>query len=115
MLTPIQAFRWFVEYGGRHGTNWHNEVTRVLPTDSCPFHAGIAAPHLEHPLLMMIAPEDEMPAANPEVARAAYDVVPAPKELVEIGGGHFGLLHHPSDLFDQPTTVQADFLVRTLR
>jgi len=114
LLTPIQAFRWFIEYGGRHGTNWQNEVTRVLPATLCPFHAGIAAPHLNHPLLMMIAPEDEMQGANPDVSRAAYASVPAPKELVEIRGGHFGLLHHPSELFDEASTVQIDFLVRTL-
>ncbi len=71
LLTPIQAFRWFIEYGGRHGTGWENRATRVVPATPCPFHAGIAAPHLLAPLLMMIAPEDEMPAANPAVSRAA--------------------------------------------
>lgn len=113
LLTPIQAFRWFIEYGGRHGTGWESRVTRVLPTTPAPFHAGIAAPHLLHPLLMMIAPEDEMVAANPAVARAVYDSVPEPKELVEIDGGHFGLLHHPSVEFDQASTAQSDFLLRT--
>lgn len=114
LLTPIQAFRWFIEYGGRHGSGWENRVTRVLPSTPAPFHAGIAAPHLLHPLLMMIAPEDEMVAANPEVSRAVYRSVPARKELVEIDGGHFGLLHHPSVQFDQASRVQSDFLVRTL-
>ena len=114
LLTPIQAFRWFIEYGGRHGTGWENRVTRVVPSTPCPFHAGIAAPHLFHPLLMMIAPEDEMVGANPEVSRAAYDSVPGPKELVEINGGHFGLLYHPSVEFDRASTAQSEFLVRTL-
>lgn len=114
LLTPIQAFRWFVEYGGRHGSRWENRVTRVLPPTPCPFHAGIAAPYLLHPLLMLIAPEDEMPGADPEVSRAAYDSVPGPKELVEIDGGHFGLLHHPSALFDQSSHAQSEFLLRTL-
>lgn len=114
LLTPIQAFRWFIEYGGRHGSGWENRVTRVLPPTPCPFHAGIAAPHLLHPLLMLIAPEDEMPAADPEVSRAAYESVPGPKELLEIDGGHFGLLHHPSVLFDRASTAQSEFLLRTL-
>lgn len=113
LLTPIQAFRWFVEYGGRHGTGWSNEVTRVVPAHLPRFHAGIAAPHLQHRLLMMIAPEDEMQGANPEVSRAAFAAVPAAKEVVEIGGGHFGLLHYPSELFDQASRAQTDFLVRT--
>ncbi|HWC12684.1 MAG TPA: CocE/NonD family hydrolase [Acidimicrobiales bacterium] len=114
LLTPIQAFRWFIEYGGRHGTGWENRATRVVPPTPCPFHAGIAAPYLLHPLLMLVAPEDEMPAADPEVSRAAYNSVPGPKELLEIDGGHFGLLHHPGVLFDQASTAQSEFLLRTL-
>ena len=114
LLLPIQAFRWFIEYGGRHGTGWLNVATRVVPRTGAPFHAGLAAPHLDRPLLMLIAPRDEMPQANPDVSRAAYRSVPGAKELVEIDGGHFGLLHHPSDLFDTASGAQRDFLVRTL-
>lgn len=114
LLTPIQAFRWFLDYGGRHGTGWENRATRVTPATPCPFHAGLATSHLRTPLMMMIAPEDEMPGANPAVSRAAYSAAPGLKELVEIGGGHFGLLHHPSSLFDHATAVQSDFLRRIL-
>ena len=114
LLQPIQAFRWFIEYGGRHGAGWENRVTRVVPPTPAPFHAGIAAPHLRCPLLMMIAPEDEMPGSNPEVSRAAFASVPGPKELVEIDGGHFGLLYHPSDLFTQASDAQSDFLANVL-
>jgi pimeloyl-ACP methyl ester carboxylesterase len=114
LLTPIQAFRWFIEHGGRHGTGWENRATRVIPSTPAPFHAGIASPHLHHPLLMMIAPEDEMPGASPEVSAAAYRAVPGSKELIEIEGGHFGLLWHPGDLFDQASQAQRDFLVRNL-
>ncbi len=114
LLQPIQAFRWFIDYGGRHGTGWENRVTRVVPPTPAPFHAGIAAPHLRCPLLMMIATDDEMPGSKPEVSRAAFASVPGPKELVEIDGGHFGLLYHPSDLFTQASDVQSDFLANVL-
>ncbi len=114
LLTPIQAFRWFIEYGGRHGTGWENRVTRVVPSTSAPFHAGLAAPHLTCPLLMMIAPEDEMAGARPHVSRAAFDSVRAQKQLVEIDGGHFGLLHYPSELFDDATATQTAFLKGTM-
>jgi hypothetical protein len=114
LLTPISAYRWFIEYGGRHGTRWENWVTRVIPKTPVPYHPGICAPHVKAPTLMMIAPEDEMAGANPVVARAAYDSIPAKKELVEIAGGHFGLLHYPSELFDQAAHAQRDFLLRTL-
>jgi hypothetical protein len=63
---------------------------------------------------MMIAPKDEMGGANPAVARAAYDSISAKKELLEIAGGHFGLLHYPSELFDQAAHAQRDFLLRVL-
>jgi len=112
LLLPIQAFRWFIEYGGRHGTGWLNVATRVVPQTPTPFHAGIAAPHLRRPLLMLIAPRDEMPQANPAVSRAAYHAVPGAKQLVDIDGGHFGLLHYPSDLFDISSHAQRDFLIR---
>ena len=114
LLTPISAYRWFIEYGGRHGTRWENWVTRVIPKTPAPYHPGICAPYVKAPTLMMIGPEDEMAGANPAVARAAYDSIPAKKELVEIAGGHFGLLHYPSELFDQAVRAQRDFLVRIL-
>jgi len=114
LLLPIQAFRWFIEYGGRHGTGWLNVATRVVPKTTAPFHAGIAAPHLRRPLLMLIAPLDEMPQANPDVSRSAYRAVPGVKQLMEIDGGHFGLLHHPSELFDVASRAQRDFLVQAL-
>jgi len=114
LLTPVSAFRWFIEYGGRHGTNWLNWVTRANPVTPVPYHAGLCAPFVKAPVLFVIAPEDEMPGANPSVARLAFDVVTSTKELYEIGGGHFGLLHYPSDLFDEASSVQCDFLLRHL-
>lgn len=63
---------------------------------------------------MMIAPEDEMPGASPRVSRAAFEAVPGSRELIEIDGGHFGLLWHPSDLFDRASQAQRDFLATHL-
>jgi uncharacterized protein len=114
LLTPVSAFRWFIEYGGRHGTGWQNRVTRTIPATSSPYHAGLATPHLRIPLLALIAPEDEMPGANPAVARAAVEAAPAEKEILEIEGGHFGLLWYPGALFDRAVQAQRDFLLRAL-
>ena len=111
LLSPIQAFRWFIEHGGRHGSGWLNQATRSIPSTPAPFHAGIATPHLRRPLLMMISPQDEMPGARPDVSGAAYQAAPGPKEPIEIDGGHFGLLWHPSDLFDRASQAQREFLV----
>jgi len=114
LLTPISAYRWFIEYGGRHGTHWLNWATRAQPKTPVPYSPGICARHLKVPALFVIASEDEMPAANPKVSRLAYQVTPEPKELLEINGGHFGLLHYPSELFDQVSAAQRDFLIRHL-
>jgi hypothetical protein len=114
LLTPLSAFRWFNEYGGRHGSGWENRVTRTIPPTPAPYHAGLATPHLRTPLLALIAPEDEMPGAAPAVARAAVDAAPAEVEILEIEGGHFGLLWYPGALFDRAVAAQRDFLLRVL-
>ena len=44
----------------------------------------------------------------------AFDSAPDPKELLLVEGGHFGLIYHPSPLFDQASAAQADFLARHL-
>jgi hypothetical protein len=110
LLQPIQAFRWFIEYGGRHGTGWLNRVTRVIPSTAGPYSPFLCAPYVTAPSLMMVAPGDEMPHANPDVSRQAFDLIPGEKEWYEIEGGHFGLLYHPSELFDEASSAQADFL-----
>ncbi len=114
LLTPVSAFRWFIEYGGRHGTGWENRATLVVSGTDGAGHPGLAAPHLNTPLLAIIAPEDEMARAVPAIARQVFDAVPGEKQLVEIAGGHFGLLHWPSDEFTVAATAQRDFLQRYL-
>jgi hypothetical protein len=58
--------------------------------------------------------DDEMPGAVSEVTRAVFDRISGPKELVEVDGGHFGLLEYPSLAFDQTSEAQAAWLARTL-
>jgi hypothetical protein len=36
----------------------------------------------------------------------------SPKEWYSIGGGHFGLLYHPSELFSEAQAVEVSFLRR---
>lgn len=114
LLTPIQAFRWFIDYGGRHGSSWENRATRVVPSNVAPFSPYLCAPFVDVPSLMMVAPADEMVHANPAVSRQAFDLLPGEKQWYEIRGGHFGLLYHPSALFDEASTVQVEFLIAQL-
>jgi hypothetical protein len=114
LLQPIQAYRWFIEYGGRFDTGWENSATRVTPRTRAPFHAGIVAPHIRCPVLMQVSPQDEMAGADPAVAQGVYDALAGPKQLIEVDGGHFGLLHHPSNWFDDASAAQRAFLVDAL-
>jgi uncharacterized protein len=114
LLKPIQAFRWFIDYGGRHGTNWINNVTRVIPSTSVPYHPMLCAPFVKTPTLLMVAPEDEMVHANYSVSRQAYELLSGPKQWYDIAGGHFGLLYYPEELYEEATRVQTQFLQKWL-
>lgn len=114
LLKPVQAFRWFIDYGGRAGTLWSNTATRVIPATPMPCNPVLCAPFLKAPTLMMVAPEDEMVHANYAVAKQAYQLMPGPKQWYDIAGGHFGLLYFPSQLFDEASRVQADFFKKWL-
>ncbi len=109
-LQPLTAYRWFIEYGGRFGTGWVNDVTWAQPTTPVAWHPGLCARHVSCPSLFLVSPQDEMPRASPAVAHAAYDKVEGPKEWIEIDGGHFGLLYFPSEEFKRASSAQARFL-----
>lgn len=110
LLQPIQAYRWFIEYGARFGTQWQNRVTRVIPPTPVPFNAYLAAPYLRAPTFMLVGRDDEMVHCNREVQKAVFDKIAARKQWYEIDGGHFGLLWHPNRLFDESAARQIAFL-----
>lgn len=114
LLEPIQAFRWFIDYGGRPGSGWENRAIRVTPSNVAPYSPYLCAPFVTVPVLMMVAPGDEMVNANPAVSRQAFDLLAGEKDWHDLGGGHFGLLYYPSDAFDQASTIQAEYLVSHL-
>jgi len=115
VLTEISAYRWFIEYGGRFGTNWTNVVSYSDVERPELYHTGQCAPHIKAPVLMIVATNDEMDGANPEVTLEIYNMVKQPKEWVDIDGGHFGLLHYPSALFDKSSIAQIEFLNKQLK
>ncbi len=114
LLKPLSAYRWFIEYGGRHGSGWVNDATRVIPPTPAPWNAVICAAHVTVPTLLMVSPEDEMVHANPGVTRLAFDSLAGPKQWYEIEEGHFGLLWYPGERFDEASRVQVDFLLANL-
>lgn len=110
------AYRWYSKVGGRPGSLWVNEATRAVPTTTAPFHPSIAAPHVDAPTQVIIAPDDEMGGAKPAVTRLVCDMLRAPKDIVELdpGCGHFGHLWYPSPWFDKVSRLQGDFFAKHL-
>jgi alpha-beta hydrolase superfamily lysophospholipase len=113
-LTPLTAFLWFIQFGGRFGTNWENRATWADLVTPVPFDVTAAAPYLTVPTQMLIADNDEMPGANADVARHVLAGIRGPKEAVELDGGHFGLLYPGSPAYTKSITAQREFLVRHL-
>ena len=113
-LEPLTAFRWFIEYGGRFGTNWQNRASRREPAGAPPSYPMLSAAGIRIPTLFVIAANDEIPGSRTDVALMAFERVQGPKELLEIEGGHFGLLYYPGDIFEEVSNAQASFLRRNL-
>lgn len=109
LLAPIQAFRWFIDYGGRPGSGWINRASRVVPSTPVMYSPYLCAPFVQAKVLLMVAPQDEMIHADYDVARQAFALMPGFKTWYDIAGGHFGLLYHPGPLFDEAVSVQAEF------
>lgn len=110
IIKPIQAFRWFIDYGGRPGSGWINRATRISPGTKVPFTPLLCAPFINSPILMMVARDDEIANANPHVARQVFELIPdTRKQWYEIAGGHFGLLYFPGEIFEEASRAQAKF------
>lgn len=109
-LSEITAYRWFIEYGGRYGTNWKNIVSFSNIEIPGLFHIGQCAQYLKGPILIVVATNDEMEGASNEVTNEVFKMIEKSKELVEIDGGHFGLLQYPSSIFDKSSQAQIAFL-----
>ena len=114
LLTPASAYRWFTDYGTEPSTAWVNEATIVEPDTTPTYHAGLCSPHLRCPSMWVIARDDEMPGSVPYIALTAYHAAPQPRELLEVDGGHFGLLRPASTLFHQVSHAQSAFLTKHL-
>lgn len=114
LLEPITAFRWFIDYGGRPGTGWLNWAQPESARLDTRFSVALAVSSIACPSLWVVAEDDEMPGAEPAVALAMYERAGGRKELHLVDGGHFGLLYHPSERFDDVSAAQASFLRRVL-
>jgi uncharacterized protein len=114
LLEPFTAFRWFTEYGSKLGTNWQNKATRSEPVGAPPYYPALCATAISVPTHFAVARDDEMPGSRPDVASLTFESLEGTKELLEVDGGHFGLLYYPGTLFDEVSASQASFLKKHL-
>lgn len=109
MLDFQAALEYAKAYGQRNGSQWSNDVAIVVrkaPELSVP----VVAAQLTVPTLYIVASDDEVAGASPGVARECFDTITAPKVWEDIEGGHFGLLHENSVLFEQALEADLKFL-----
>ena len=110
LLTPIQAFKWFIDQGGKFNSGWENIVTRVIPRTEVPFTPLLTAPFINAPVFMMIGKDDEMPLISRDVQLEVYSRIESEKEFYEIDGGHFGAIYPQSALFHEAIAKQSSFI-----
>ena len=110
LLTPIQAFRWFIDQGGKFNSGWENTVTRVIPRTEVPFTPLLTSPFITAPVFMMIGKDDEMPHISRDVQLEVYNRIESDKEFYEIDGGHFGAIYPKSEIFYEAIKKQTAFL-----
>ena len=110
LLTPIQAFKWFIDQGGKFNSGWENRVTRVIPQTEVPLTPLLTAPFITAPVLMMVGKDDEMPMISRDVQIEVYDRIESDKELYEIDGGHFGAIYPKSEIFYEAISKQSAFI-----
>jgi pimeloyl-ACP methyl ester carboxylesterase len=106
----VQAFKWFIDQGGKFNSGWENRVTRVIPRTEVPFTPLLTAPYITVPVLMMIGRDDEMPLISKEVQLEVYSRIESEKEFYEIDGGHFGAIYPQSELFHEAIAKQSSFI-----
>lgn len=111
-VQSLTAFRWFIENGGRFGTGWSNQATFVRLATPAPFDVQACIPHITAPILMVVAHEDEENDA--ELSRRVFATAGEPKQLVGVGGGHFGVLYPDTPEFELSAHAQQKFLRRHL-
>ncbi len=113
-LTPITAFHWFITYGARFDTGWQNQATQRVIDTPIAFSPQPCIPHIDVPFLLVVAEEDEMPWCDAAIARQVHALSSGPQEVLEIGGGHFGLVYHDSEYFTSSVDAQQRFLTNHL-
>lgn len=104
------AFRWYFEYGGRHGSGWENRWSYARNETGVPFSPYDCLPRVSVPVLFVVGRDDEIESCNPDATRHALGQVAGPARWHDVDGGHFGALHVGSPAFEDAVTAEIGFL-----
>jgi pimeloyl-ACP methyl ester carboxylesterase len=110
MSPSPQAFRWFCDYGGRHGSGWENRWSYAINETQAPFSPYDCLPAVSIPVLLVKGRDDEIPWCDPATQRNALAQVTGPARWHEVDHGHFGALYTDGPVFAEAVRVQIDFL-----
>ena len=113
MSPSPMAFRWFFEYGGRHGSGWENRWSFARNATGAKFSPYDCLPAVKVPVLMVVGRDDEVVWANPDASRHALNQLGGPAQWHDVDGGHFGALYTDSEAFDDAVGAQIAFLAAT--
>jgi len=95
----------------KYATEWSNQVFVLQRKLEAQFNEQrLPAKYLKVPTLFVIATDDEVPLCELATNRNCFDLIAAPKELVEIKGGHFGLIYQGSEPYRQAADADIKFL-----
>jgi pimeloyl-ACP methyl ester carboxylesterase len=100
----------------KYATEWSNQVLILQRKLEAQFNEQrLPAKNLKVPTLFVIATDDEVPLCELATNRRCFDLIEGPKELVEIKGGHFGLIYQGSEPYRQAVDADIKFLRSILR
>jgi pimeloyl-ACP methyl ester carboxylesterase len=100
----------------KYATEWSNQVLILQRKLEAQFNEQrLPAKYLKVPTLFVIATDDEVPLCELATNRQCFDLIEGPKELVEIKGGHFGLIYQGSEPYRQAVDADIKFLRSVFR
>ena len=95
----------------KYATDWSNQIFILQRKLEAQFNEQrLPAKYLKVPTLFVIATDDEVPLCELATNSQCFDLIEAPKQLVEVKGGHFGLIYQGSEPYRQAVDSDIKFL-----
>jgi pimeloyl-ACP methyl ester carboxylesterase len=95
----------------KYDSDWSNQVFILQRKLEAQFNEQrLPTKYLKKPTLFVIATDDEVPMCELSTNLQCFDMIEAPKQLLEISGGHFGLAYRDSEPYRQALAADVAFL-----